>query len=78
MTQLTLSLIPRQLSQRRVRLYVDCVNAELDSMSTESKRNDGIFVKTGTFLADSVERESHSASTRCLEDELSQHRYTRT
>jgi hypothetical protein len=46
-TQLTWSLTPRQLSQRQVRLHVNWVNAEWDSTSTESTRNDGIFVNVG-------------------------------
>jgi hypothetical protein len=63
-TQLTRSLIPRQLSQRQVRLYVNWVNTEWDSMSTESTRNDKIFVNVGVFCVDSVDMESHSTLTQ--------------
>ncbi len=54
---------PRQLSQRQVRLHVNWVNAEWDSMSTESTQNDKIFVNVGVFCVDSVDVESHSALT---------------
>ncbi len=64
MTQLTQSLIPRQLSQRQVRFHVDWVNAEWDSTSTESTRNDKIFVNVGVFCVDSVDVQSHSALTQ--------------
>ncbi len=55
---------PRQLSQRQVRLHVDWVNAEWDSTSTESTRNDEIFVNVGAFWVDSVDVESHSGLTQ--------------
>jgi hypothetical protein len=58
------SLIPRQLSKRQVRFHVNWVNAEWDSMSTESTRNDKIFVNVGVFCVDSVDVESHSALTQ--------------
>ncbi len=61
MTQLTRSLIPRQLSQRQVRFHVNWDKAEWDSTSTESTRNDKIFVNVGVFCVDSVDVESHSA-----------------
>ncbi len=63
-TQLTQSLIPRQLSQRQVRFHVNWVNAEWDSTSTESTRNDKIFVNVGVFCVDSADVESHSALTQ--------------
>ncbi len=63
-TQLTQSLIPRQLSQRQVRFHVNWVNAEWDSTSTESTRNDKIFVNVGVLCVDSVDVESHSALTQ--------------
>ncbi len=62
--KLTQSLIPHQLSQRQVRLYVNWVNAEWDSTSTESTRNDKIFVNVGVFCVDSVDVESNSALTQ--------------
>jgi hypothetical protein len=61
-TQLTPSLIPRQLSQTR--LHVDWVNAEWVSTSTESMGNDEIFVNVGAFCVNSVDVESHSALTQ--------------
>ncbi len=64
MTQLTQSLIPRQLSQRQVRFHVNWVNAERDSTSTESTRNDKIFVNVGIFCVVSVAVESHSVLTQ--------------
>ncbi len=63
-TQLTPSLIPCQLSQHQVRPNVNWVNAECDSTSTESTRNDEIFVNVGAFCVDSVDVESHSALTQ--------------
>jgi hypothetical protein len=63
-TQLMQSLIPCQLSQRQVRLYVNWVNAEWDSTSTESTRNDKIFVNVGVFCVNSVDVESHSTLTQ--------------
>jgi hypothetical protein len=63
-TQLTWSLIPRQLSQCQVRLHVNWVNAEWDSTSTESTRNDKIFVNVGVFCVDSVDMKSHSPLTQ--------------
>ncbi len=63
-TQLTRSLIPRKLSQHQVRLHVNWVNAERDSTSTESTRNDKIFVIVGVFCVDSVDVESHSTLTQ--------------
>ncbi len=65
-TQLTRSLVPRQLSQRQVRLHVNRVNAEWDSTSTESTRNDKIFVNVGVFCVDSVNVDSHSALTQLM------------
>ncbi len=64
MTQLTQSLIPRQLSQCQVRLHINGVNTEWDSTSTESTWNDKIFVNVGVFCVDSVDLESHSALTQ--------------
>ncbi len=61
------SLIPCQLSQRQVRLYVNWVNAEWDSTSTESMRNDKIFVNVGVFCVKSVDVESHSTFTQLTE-----------
>jgi hypothetical protein len=58
--QLTLSLIPHQVSQRQVRLHVNLFNAEGDSTSTESTQNNEIFVNVGAFCIDSVNVESHS------------------
>ncbi len=52
-TQLTRRLIPHQLSQRWVRLH-----------STESTRNDKIFLNVGVFRVDSVDMESHSVLTQ--------------
>jgi hypothetical protein len=66
-TQLTRSLIPHQLSQCGVRLHVNWVNAEWDSMSTESMWNDKIFVNVCVFCVDSVGVESHSALTQLTE-----------
>ncbi len=63
-TQLMRNLIPRQLSQRQVRLHVNWVNAEWDSPSTESTWNDKIFINVSVFCADSVDAESHSAMTQ--------------
>jgi hypothetical protein len=63
-TQLMRSLIPRQLSQRQVRLHVNWVNAEWDFPSTESTWNDKIFVNVSVFCVDSVDVESHSAMTQ--------------
>ncbi len=63
-TQLTQSLIPRQLSQPQVRFHVIWVNAEWDSTPTESTRNDKIFVNVGVFCVDSVDVESHPALTQ--------------
>jgi hypothetical protein len=63
-TQLTQSLIPRQLSQRQMRFQVNWVNAEWDSTSTESMQNDKIFVIVGVFCVDSVVVESHSVLTQ--------------
>jgi hypothetical protein len=65
-TQLTRSLIPRQLSQSQVRLHVNWVNAEWDSTSFESTQNDKIFVKVGIFCVDSVDVESNSALTQLM------------
>ncbi len=64
MTQLTRCLIPRQLSQCQVRFHVNWVNAEGDSTSLKSTRNDKIFVNIGVFCVDSVDVESHSALTQ--------------
>ncbi len=64
MTKLTRSLIPRQLSQRQLRLHFNWVKAEWDSTSTESTRNDKIFVNVGVFRVDSVDMKSHSALTQ--------------
>jgi hypothetical protein len=66
-TWLTQSLIPRQLSQRQMRLYVNWVNTKWDSTSTESMWNDNIFVNFGVFCADSVDVESQSALTQLTE-----------
>ncbi len=66
-TQLTQSLIPRQLSPRQVRLHINWVNAEWDSTSTESTRKDTIFVNVGFFCLDSVYVESHSTLTQLTE-----------
>ncbi len=63
-TQLTRMLIPRQLSQSQVRLHINWVNVEWDSTSTESTRNDKIFVNVGVFCVDSLDVESHSALTQ--------------
>jgi hypothetical protein len=63
-TQLTRSLIPLKLCQRQVRLHINWVNAERDSTSTESMRNDKIFVNVGVFYVDSVDVESHSMLTQ--------------
>ncbi len=63
-TQLTRSLIPRKLSQRQVRLHINWVNAEWDSTSTESTRNDKIFVNVCVLCVDSVDMEAHSALTQ--------------
>jgi hypothetical protein len=57
-TESTPSETPRQLSQRRVRLHINWVNAEWDSTSTESTRNDKIFVNVGVFCFDSVDVDS--------------------
>jgi hypothetical protein len=64
-TQLTWSLILRQLSQCWVRLYIDWVNvnAEWDSTSTVSMQNDKIFVNLVAFSVKSVNVDSHSASS---------------
>jgi hypothetical protein len=61
-----LSLIPRQLSQCQVRLHVNWVIAEWDSTSTESMRNDNIFVIVSVFCVDSVDVESHTALTQLM------------
>ncbi len=63
-TQLTMSLIPRQISQCLVRLLVSWVIEEWDYTSTESTRNDEIFINVGAFCVDSVDMESHSALTQ--------------
>jgi hypothetical protein len=60
-TQLRRSLIPRQLSQHQVRRQLEWINTEWDSRSTESTRNDEIFVNVGAFCVDSVDVESPSA-----------------
>ncbi len=49
------SLIPCQLSQRQVRLHVDWVNPEWGSPSTESTRNEEIFLNVGAFCVDLVD-----------------------
>jgi hypothetical protein len=63
-TQLTRSLIPRQLSLCGMRLHVNLVNVEWDSTSTEPTRSEKIFVNVGVFCVDSVDMESHSALTQ--------------
>ncbi len=63
-TQLTRSLIPCQLSQGQVRLHINWVNAEWDSTSTESTRNDKIFINVGVFCIDSVDVKGHSMLTQ--------------
>jgi hypothetical protein len=63
-TQLTQSLMPRQLIQCQVRLYINWVNAEWDYTSTESTRNDEIFVNVGAFCIDSVDVEFYSVLTQ--------------
>ncbi len=45
-------------------LHVNWVNVEWDSTSTESTRNDKIFINVGVFCVDSVDMESHSALTQ--------------
>ncbi len=62
----TQSLIPHQLSQPQVRLRV-----AWDSTSTESTRNDEIFLNVGAFCIGSVDVESHSALTQLTEVSLS-------
>jgi hypothetical protein len=56
--------IRRWLSWRRVSFLVNWVNAKWDSTSTESTRNDKIFINVGVFCVDSVDMESHSALTQ--------------
>jgi hypothetical protein len=58
------SLIPRQLSQCQVRLYINWVNTEWDSTSTESTQNDEIFINIDAFCTDLVNVESQSALTQ--------------
>jgi hypothetical protein len=92
-TQLMWSLLLCQLSKSRMRLYVDRVNVEWDSMSTDSipaiYKNSALtqvmwsltphwLNRHGISLSvDPVDRESHSVSTQCAEDKLSQHRHTK-
>ncbi len=63
-TESTQSQTLRQLSQRRMRLHVNWVNAEWDSTSTESTQNTLTFTKILSFRVDSVDMESHSALTQ--------------
>ncbi len=53
-TQLMWSPISCQLSQRRVRHHINLVNTEWDSMSTEPKWSNEIFINTDTFRIDQL------------------------
>ncbi len=52
------------LSWHGVSFLVNWVNAKWNSTSTESTRNNKIFVNVGVFCVDSVDMESHSALTQ--------------
>ncbi len=63
-TESTWSQTLRQLSQLGVRLHINWVNAEWDSMSTESTQMTPTFTKILSFRVDSVDVESHSMLTQ--------------
>jgi hypothetical protein len=65
-TELMWSETPRQLSQCRVRIHVNWVNAEWDSTSTESTQKAPTFMKISSFHVDSVDMEFHSTLTQSM------------
>jgi hypothetical protein len=65
-TDSTQSQTLRQLSQLGMRLHVNWVNAEWDSMSTESMQNKPTFTKILSFRVDSVDMESQSMLTQLM------------
>ncbi len=70
-TELTQSQTLCQLSQHRMRLHVNWVNAEWDSTSTESTQNTPTFTKILSFRIDSVDVESHLALIQLTRNETS-------
>jgi hypothetical protein len=68
-TETTWSQTLRQLSQHGVRLHINWVNAEWDSTSIESTQKTSTFTKILSFCIDSVDVESHLASTQLTRNE---------
>jgi hypothetical protein len=56
--------IQQWLTWHGVSIPANWVNAKWDSTSTESTRNDEIFITVGAFCVDSVGMETHSALTQ--------------
>ncbi len=65
----TQSETPCQLSQRGMRLHVNWVNAEWESMSKESTQKAPTFTKISSYRIDSVDVVSHLASIQLTGNE---------